>query len=199
MTAPDTDLIDTLVGIAPGSPLGAARARRPAARTHAEASYRALLLPAEPGDVSIAERFAVAAYVVGLHRAEGTCAHYTAGLLEHGGPALGKAVALAVAETLAEGPKGSFPPGPLSVEDTPAPVFALSAPVAAALGKRLEAAFAHAHFLVFHPRDAAAERFRPLIEAGWTTDAIVTLSQLVSFLAFQIRVVAGLRVLAATP
>ena len=38
-----------------------------------------------------------------------------------------------------------------------------------------------------------------LTEAGWTTDAIVTLSQLVSFLAFQIRVIAGLRVLAATP
>nr|WP_246513904.1 CMD domain protein [Neoroseomonas soli] len=192
-------MIDTLASIVPGSALDAARARRPAARTHAEASYQSLLLPAEPGDVSIAERFAVAAYVTGLHRAEATHPHYAAGLAQHGGTALVKAVALAVVETLAEGPKGHFPPGPLNAEDTPAPTFALSAPVAAALGKRLEAAFAHAHFLVFHPRDAAADRFRPLAEAGWTTDAIVTLSQLVSFLAFQIRVVAGLRVLAATP
>ena len=194
-----TDVIDTLAGIAPGSPLDAVRARRPAARTHAQASYDALLLPLAPGDVSHAERFAVAAYVAGLHRAPATVAHYAAGLLEHGGPALAEAVAQAVAQTLAEGPTGRFPPGPLSVEDVPAPVFALSAPVAAALGTRLEAAFAHAHFLVFHPRDASAERFHPLTEAGWTVDALVTLSQLVSFLSFQIRVIAGLRVLAATP
>ena len=36
-----------------------------------------------------------------------------------------------------------------------------------------------------------------MLDAGWTTTDVVTLSQLVSFLAFQIRVVAGLRVLAA--
>ncbi len=159
MTANDTDVIDALVGIAPGSALDAARARRPAARNHAEASYRALLLPAEPGDVSIAERFAVAAYVAGLHRAPVTADHYAAGLAGHGGAALAGAVAQAVAETMSTGPTGHYPPGPLSAEDTPAPTFALSAPVAAALGPRLVAAFAHAHFLVFHPRDAAPERF----------------------------------------
>ncbi len=32
-----------------------------------------------------------------------------------------------------------------------------------------------------------------LIAAGWTAPGIVTLSQLVSFLTFQIRVIAGLR------
>jgi uncharacterized protein YciW len=37
-----------------------------------------------------------------------------------------------------------------------------------------------------------------MLDAGWTTDAVVTLSQLVAFLSFQIRVVAGLEVLAAT-
>lgn len=199
MTSPDTDVIDALAGIAPGSALDAARARRPAARRHAEASYRSLLLPAEPGSVGIAERFAVAAYVAGLHRAAPTAGHYAAGLAEHGGAALAATVAQAVAETSATGPAGQYPPGPLSVEDTPAPAFALSAPVAAALGPKLAAALAHAHYLVFHPRDAAAERFPPLKEAGWTDDGIVTLSQLVSFLAFQIRVVAGFAVLAATP
>jgi uncharacterized protein YciW len=35
------------------------------------------------------------------------------------------------------------------------------------------------------------------VAAGWSADGIVTLSQLVSFLAFQVRVVAGLSVLAA--
>lgn len=199
MTSPDTDVIDALAGIVPGSALDAARARRPAARAHAQASYRTLLLPAAPRTFSIAERFAVAAYVAGLHRAAATADHYAKGLVQHGGAALAATVAQAVAETLSSGPTGHYPPGPLSAEDTPGPAFALSGPVAAALGPKLAAAFAHAHYLVFHPRDAAPDRFPPLMAAGWTEDGIVTLSQLVSFLAFQIRVVAGFAVLAATP
>lgn len=192
------DVIDTLVGVTPGSPLDAVRDGRKIARIHAQKSYEVLLTPAEPGDFSIAERFAVAAYVAGLHRVEPTAGYYRTGLLEHGG-ALAETVAKAIAETAAEGPKGSFPAGPLSAEDTPAPAFALSPAVAEALGPKLVAAFAHTHYLVFHPRDAAAERFAPLKAAGWSNDTIVSLSQLVSFLAFQIRVIAGLRVLAATP
>lgn len=199
MTSPDTDVIDALAGIVPGSALDAARARRPAARAHAQASYRTLLLPTDPGTFSIAERFAVAAYVAGLHRAAATADHYAKGLVQHGGAALAATVAQAVTETLSSGPTGHYPPGPLSAEDTPGPVFALPGPVAAALGPKLAAAFAHAHYLVFHPRDAEAGRFPPLKAAGWTEDGIVTLSQLVSFLAFQIRVVAGFAVLAATP
>jgi CMD domain protein len=65
------------------------------------------------------------------------------------------------------------------------------------LGRRLTAALEHAHLLVFHPRDASAAALQKLLDAGWSTTDIVTLSQLVSFLAFQIRVVAGLRTLAA--
>jgi uncharacterized protein YciW len=37
------------------------------------------------------------------------------------------------------------------------------------------------------------------VDAGWSTTDIVTLSQIVAFLSFQIRVIAGLRVLAAHP
>ena len=66
-----------------------------------------------------------------------------------------------------------------------------------ALGPRLAAAFEHTHMLVFHPRDAAAPSLQSLLDAGWTTTEVVTLSQLVAFLSFQIRVVAGLKVLAA--
>ncbi|MFC3125451.1 CMD domain protein [Pseudoroseomonas globiformis] len=193
------DLIDSLAGIAPGSALDAIRAGRPAARTHAEASHRALLLPEAPGPVSHAERFAIAAYVAGLHRAPEAKAHYAAGLAGHGGATLADAVARATGETLAQGPRGHYPSGPLTAEDTAPPSFGLSPDVTEALGARLAAAFAYAHFLVFHPRDAAPDRFPPLEAAGWSTDGIVTLSQVVAFLAFQIRVAAGLRVLAATP
>ena len=59
MTGTDADVIDALVGIAPGSPLDAIRARRPEARAHAQATYRALFAPEVPGNVTAQERFAV--------------------------------------------------------------------------------------------------------------------------------------------
>ena len=65
------------------------------------------------------------------------------------------------------------------------------------LGARLSAALDHMHLLVFHPRDAAPAALQVLLDAGWSTTDIVTLSQIAAFLSFQIRVVAGLRVLAA--
>ena len=68
---------------------------------------------------------------------------------------------------------------------------------ARALGPRLAAAFEHMHLLVFHPRDSAPASLQTLLDAGWSTAEIVTLSQIAAFLSFQIRVVAGLRVLAA--
>jgi CMD domain protein len=64
------------------------------------------------------------------------------------------------------------------------------------LGARLATAFDHAHLLVFHPRDAAPATLQSLLDAGWSTTDIVTLSQIIAFLSFQIRAAAGLRVLA---
>lgn len=198
MAAPETDLIDKLVGIAPGSALDAIRARRPAAREHTQRSHDVLLTPAEPGEMSEAERFAVASYVAGIHASAEMGAHYDAGLAARA-PELVAPIAAAVAATRTSGPYGAFPTGPLSGEDQPGASCVLPQDVTAVLGPRLTAALAHAHFLVFHPRDASAEALRPLLQAGWSTTGIVTLSQLVSFLAYQIRVVGGLRVLAARP
>ena len=65
------------------------------------------------------------------------------------------------------------------------------------LGSRLAAAFDHMHLLVFHPRDATPAALQALLDAGWSTTDIVTLSQIAAFLSFQIRVVAGLRALTA--
>ena len=62
------------------------------------------------------------------------------------------------------------------------------------LGARLAAALEHAHMLVFRPRDAGAADMKALLAAGWSDTGIVTFSQLVAFLSFQMRVVAGLRV-----
>jgi CMD domain protein len=87
----------------------------------------------------------------------------------------------------------------LSREDQDGPVYAVAEESRTVLGHRLAAAFEHAHLLVFRPRDATAGALHRLLDAGWSTTDIVTLSQLVSFLAFQIRAVAGFRTLAAAP
>jgi uncharacterized protein YciW len=87
----------------------------------------------------------------------------------------------------------------LSAENVAGPLYAVAEPHHAALGVRLAAAFDHVHLLVFHPRDANAAGLQKLLDADWSNTGIVTLSQLVAFLAFQIRAVAGLRTLAATP
>ncbi|MGO2046404.1 MAG: CMD domain protein [Brachybacterium tyrofermentans] len=63
----------------------------------------------------------------------------------------------------------------------------------------LDAGLAHAELLVLHPADAHPVHLRALEEAGWDADGIVTLSQLISFLTFQLRVVHGLAVLASHP
>ena len=188
-----SDVIDTLVGIAPGSKMDALRANRSEARKHAQASYAALFEPREWSGVTRDERFAVASFVAGLHGEPQTSAFYASKL----SPALRAAVAEEVAAAKTQGPYGSYPKGPLSAEDMPGPTYRVSAPGCRDLGARLTAAFEHTHMLVFHPRDANAGSLQALIDAGWTTTDIVTLSQLVSFLAYQIRVVAGLRVLAS--
>jgi CMD domain protein len=200
MAGTDADIIDALVGITPGSPLDAIRARRPEARAHAQATYRALFTPESLGNVSAQERFAVGEFVAGLHGATAIADRYAARLVESGAPAaLTEAVDAAIKEAKTHGPYGSYPAGPLSGEDTAGPVYRVGAATRRALGPRLAAAFEHVHMLVFHPRDAAPAALQALLDAGWSTTDIVTLSQIVAFLSFQIRVVIGLRTLAGRP
>ena len=189
-----TDVIDSLVGIAPGSKLDAIRAQRTEARKHAQASYTSLFEPKDLGGVSADERHAIAAFVAGLHGEPKTDAFYAAKLPA----ALRTAIATEVAAATTKGPYGHFPKGPLSVEDAPGPTWKVSDAGRANLGPRLAAAFEHTHMLVFHPRDASAASLQSLLDAGWSTNDIVTVSQLVSFLSYQIRVVSGLGVLAST-
>ena len=197
MSGSDDDVIDALVGITKGSSLDAIRARRTEARAHAQATYRALFAPATPGSLSAGERFAVGAFAAGLHGATAIADLYAARLAEGGAPAtLKEAVDAAIAEARTHGPYGRYPAGPLSREDTAGPVYRVREATRRALGPRLAAAFEHVHMLVFHPRDAEPAALQELLDAGWSTTDIVTLSQIVAFLSFQIRVVTGLRTLA---
>lgn len=193
MSEPFRDIIDALAGIRAGSALDAVRAQRSVARDNAQRAYELLLHPTEPRDVSLDERRAVAAFVALLH-GDAAIAHHYADLLD--ARDLRHAVEAEARRAAAEGPYGSYPPGPLSREDADGPVYQVAEEVRTFLGLRLTAALEHAHLLVFHPRDAKGEALGRLVAAGWSADGIVTLSQLVSFLAFQIRAAIGLRALA---
>ena len=200
MAAPmAADIIDTLAGIAPGSPLDSVRRkRRPTAREHAQKSYDSLFAPADFGDFGPLERFAIAVFVAGLHGQSAIRDFYAEKLRSSAATDETRAaIGAEIAAATTKGPYGAFPTGPLSKEDAAGPVHRVAAAHREALGPRLSAAFEHVHMLVFHPRDAAAPSLQSLLDAGWTTTQVVTLSQLVAFLSFQIRVVAGLKVLAA--
>ena len=197
----EADVIDTLAGIGAGSSLDTVRrTRRPVAREHAQKSYDSLFTPADHGGFGPLERFAVAVFVAGLHGQAAIRDFYAAKLRSSAATdATRAAIDAEVAAAKTRGPYGAYPKGPLSQEDTPGPVHRVADTHREALGPRLAAAFEHVHMLVFHPRDAAAPSLQSMLDAGWTITEIVTLSQLVAFLSFQIRVVAGLKVIAAKP
>lgn len=199
MTERTPDVIDQLAAITPGSPLDAIRARRPQAREHAQKSYLALFAPSDPGGVPPRERFAVAAFVAGLHAEPATLEFYRAKLAAAAEAALVASVADEILRGRTKGPYGAWPAGPLSRENTMGPSYRVSDNGRSRLGARLAAAFEHTHLLVFRPRESSPAALQALLGAGWSTNDIVTLSQLVAFLSFQIRAVAGLRALAAAP
>jgi len=197
MSRTEADVIDHLAGIEKGSRLDRLRAERQQARDNAQKSYEALLAPMFPSGVTAEERYAVAAFVAGLHRDDRILAFYMDGLgAQNPSRDVVEAIVAEIAHGAADGPYGRYPPGPLTVEDKVGPVHQISEPNRGTIGARLSVALEHAHMLTFHPRDATPEALQSLLDAGWSTTDIVTLSQLIAFLSFQIRVVAGLRVLA---
>ena len=192
------DIIDTLAGIEPGSALDAIRARRLQARENAQKSYLALFEPIDASDFSLAERAAVAAFVTGLHGESPVASFYREKLAATtDGAALAEAIQVEIERGQTSGPYGAFPAGPLSIENKAGLIYRVSAERKPGLGARLVAVLEHAHLLVFRPRDAASADMKALLAAGWSTTGIVTYSQLVAFLSFQVRVVSGLRTLAA--
>ncbi len=172
-SAAEADVIAQLAGIpaTADSPLAQLRAERPEATRHAQGSYRALFDPAEAGGLTPVERFATALYVATVHGAREAAAHYRQRLVRAGaGPEI-------VARAEAAG--GSRP---AALSDGPA-------------APRLQALLAHADLLATRPSQARPEHLQSLADAGLSTQEIVTLAQTIAFVSFQVRVVAGLRLL----
>jgi len=199
MTTPDlierVDVVDELVGVRAGDPLDALRRRRPVTRDQLQASYDALFAPFDDAAFPLQDRLLVAAFATRSTADDATAAYYadaaTGADTQRTELVLAEASAAATA-----GPFGAYREEGLAGESTDGRRYEPGLAARDALGERLTAALAHAHLLTFRPREADAAAQSRLVDAGWSADGIVTLSQLVSFLAFQQRVAAGLRALA---
>ncbi|MEA3060217.1 MAG: hypothetical protein QOE50_1629 [Sphingomonadales bacterium] len=64
---------------------------------------------------------------------------------------------------------------------------------------RLQVMLKHADLLATRPRQARPDDLQTLADAGLSTVEIVTLSQVIAFVSFQVRVIAGLRLLGGGP
>ncbi|MDF2507821.1 MAG: hypothetical protein K0Q52_1680 [Microbacterium sp.] len=189
------DIVDTIAEVTPE--LDALRRRRPVTREQLQASFDALFRPVSTEHVSRAERELVAAFATGLAGAADPTAAFYAARAQEVDPQRAAVVIAEAAAAATAGPFGTYTELGLQAENADGVRYVPSETVIAAVGERLAAALAHTHLLVFRPREASVADLGRLLDAGWSTDGIVTLSQLVSFLAFQQRVVTGLGVLAA--
>lgn len=171
------DIIDLLAETP--ADLAELRRRRPEAVENAQRSFAALFEPTNPALIEalpVSTRYAVAAFVAGISGAQ-RAAEFYADLLADEDEALVAVVEDAVRAGVSAGPYagGDF----VTFGDD-----------------ALAAAFDFAHLLTFHPKDASPAAIGHLQTAGYSEDAIVSLGQLISFVAFQLRVVHGVQVLA---
>jgi CMD domain protein len=157
-----SDVIDTLAGITPDSPLSRLRRERPEVVTHLQGSDDAIFAPADDGGLARAERAAAALRIAELLRDDVLVKHYRARLatLDPTG---------ALAKTVEGG-----------AELTDA---------------RWDAILAHVDLVTRGPGVATRDDIDELTAAGLSSHAIVSLSQLIAFVNFQSRVLAGLRML----
>ncbi|KQR47573.1 hypothetical protein ASF87_00915 [Microbacterium sp. Leaf161] len=188
-----TDIVDQIVGVTPE--LDALRRRRPVTRDQLQASFDALFAPVSTEEVSRAERELIAAFATRLAGDDDATGTFYADRALAVDPQRGAVAIAEAADAAITGPFGSYTEVGLQAENTEGERYTPSAEVAGALGERLAAALVHTHLLVFRPRESSADDIQRLIDAGWSADGIVTLSQLVSFLAFQQRVITGLTAL----
>jgi uncharacterized protein YciW len=154
------DLIDSLLGIAPDSPLGALRRRRPEALRHAEGAFRELLLPEDPGGLSRAERAALALRVALKEGDASLAARFRALLVEAGGAAMAAA---------AEAPGTPRDEG------------------------RLAALLRYADKVALAPESTTRADLDALAAMGLASRDIVAATQLIAFVPYQVRAIAGLR------
>jgi CMD domain protein len=157
-----SDVMDTLAGLPPGSPLAELRRQRPDVVKHLQGSDDVIFSPADDGGLTRAERAAAALRVAKMLRDEALKAHYRKRL-----------DALDPSGTLAKTVEGGA-----QITDS-----------------RWDAILAHVDLVTRGPGSAERKDIDDLLAAGLSSHAVVSLSQLIAYVNFQSRVLAGLRAL----
>ncbi|MDR2564973.1 MAG: CMD domain protein [Bifidobacteriaceae bacterium] len=184
------DLVAAWAGITPA----VAAERRPVTREQTQASHSALFEPFDDSSFSVRERWLVAAFATALTALDATQRYYAAAAASLD-PAAAVVIGAEARANTARGPYGAYAEAGLRGFDEAGPRYHPDQAVRAAVGERLAAALEYAHLLVLRPREADGHAVRRLAQAGWSVDGIVTLAQLVAFLAYQQRVAHGLRLI----
>lgn len=166
--APCVDVLDQLAGVAPGSPVAELRAGRPNLTRFSQASYESLFEPGTDDGLSRREREITALRIALLTPDYRLAKWYQDRLIAESGTA-----STVTAIT-------GFPAG--SPE----------------LTRRDVAILRHTDLVTQRPTEAEPSDIEALRTAGLSTREIVTLSQLIAFVAFQVRVLATLRALGET-
>ncbi|MGH2557482.1 MAG: CMD domain protein [Thermomicrobiales bacterium] len=160
------DVINHLAGIAADSPLGQLRAQRPEVLRHAQGSYETLLEPDDPAGVSRFEREAIALRVAVLTPDPALAEWHRDRLRDLG-----------------------------TSNDEIAAVTRVPDVDDAVLPARTAAILRHTDLLTWEPGAAGDAELAALKAHDLQTRDIVTISQLIAFVSFQVRVLAGLRAL----
>lgn len=191
MTSP-IDVVDALAAIDDDGRVDRIRKSRGVTRANIQLAEEALF-ERESNGVVLRDRWLVAAFATGLIVPDSASAGYRLSRLDEADRIL---VGHLLGTALQRGPWGSYREPGLAHENTTGDVWRVPAADRAVLGAPLAAVLEYAHLLLLHPRDARPETIEELVHTGWDRAQVVTWSQLVSFLAFQARLVAGLDVLA---
>lgn len=154
-----TDVIDRILGIAPGSPLAEIRAVRPDVVKHTQGAYNALFAPRNAGRLDRATRLAAALRMAVLMKDAGLAEHYRA--------------ALADAKLAAAAEQGADKAG----------------------DARLAAILRHVERVTAAPGAVQAPQLKELQAAGLDEHDVVALSQLIAYVNYQARAIAGLRLI----
>ncbi|MGM7699336.1 CMD domain protein [Microbacterium sp. A84] len=188
-----TDVVNEMLGDRRATAVHRVRAARSESAEQMQKSFHVLVLADDNAAATRRERVCIATFTALLHGED--CAAFYTDLLRQHDDALPAIVTILAERSLTRGPYGQSEVN--AAESVPGPTFTVDDIAALyALDDRLTAAIEFAHLLVFHPRDTRRAHLQQLIDVGWTNDGIVTLAQLIGFVTFQMRVIAGLSVLA---
>jgi uncharacterized protein YciW len=162
-----TDVVALIAGIEPGSPADRVRAGKPEYVEQNESYYRAVFEPNDESEVAFParDRALVAIRVASHTRSTAVIDWYTRLARDVG-----------------------------ATEDQIAAVSDLSSPVAA-VDSKLAAAITRADRVTLAPDTTTEDQIAELREAGFSPAGILSLSQTIAFVSYQLRHIAGLRAL----